>query len=62
MLRDRSPAGWPLADRSKRLFFDIQETAQHVVRSFYGLEIGFKPSLADDLIDGFFTEVDVRQF
>ena len=62
MLRDIPSKGWRLVNRGERLFFDIQEASQHVVRSFYGLEVGLKPSLTDDLHDGFLAEIDVRQF
>ena len=62
MLRDRSSAGVLSVDWRGRLFLDIQEAAQHVVRSLYGLKAGLKPSLPDDPIDSFFTEIDVRQF
>ena len=62
MLRDIPSMGWLLVKRAERLFFDIHEDSQHVVRGFYGLKVGLKPSLPDDPIDGFFTEIDVRQF
>lgn len=48
--------------RKSPLFLDIQDATQHVVRSAYGFEVGLKPSLTDDLIDGFLGEIDIRQF
>ena len=42
------------------LFLDIQGGAQDLISSLYGLNIGFKPPLTDNLIDGFLSEPDFR--
>src|ERR1041384_1879545 len=44
------------------LLSDIQDGAQHLISSLYGLDIGLNPPLTDDLVDGFLSEIDVRQF
>ena len=54
MLRDRVSEGWLLPE--------IQNETPHVISSLYCYETRFDPPPTDDLIDGFLSQLDIRQF